>query len=298
MLPAALVDTIAIEAPAGEEPVSHVAAESCNLALGDARCHMSGALEPHRGWYVRIVWLDEQRLRARLDVHRNGPDSAVLTVRKVEFSAQDPLEQRYRALGLLVASHVIGTRREPPRATVPAVLPQPPAQRTESEPPRWGFDLAALGGPGLNGGPARFGGLGRLWIRPLSWPVLGFIGMRWARAGADPQLDWTTASFGIAVQVTTPNSPLGLQVRNEAAAQWVDVVAGAPNATDERDSVRRYGAILGLDAMWAVGSALTLFAGVDGTVLRPEYTLDIRGVREGEEPATRWSAALGMRFSP
>ena len=132
-----------------------------------------GLVEPGRAEHAtavaRITWTDEQRSEARLDVL--STDGGPARTSTIAFGASDPLAERGRAIGLVLAAllapenqaHLERERRRaptsPPAATVASAPPPPPP------PPRhFALDAAAAGGFALGGAGSGVGGtLGLRW---------------------------------------------------------------------------------------------------------------------------------------
>ncbi len=297
-----VTDLVAIEAPA-DSPQAELAAESCSAVLGSGECRLVDAVAARAApkWHVRLRWVDAEQVQAQIEVRRGSPAGPLVSVRQVEFSKADSLEQRYKALGLVIASHVIAT--ESPLVSEPAPAPKEPpapvAPEAEPQTSRLGLDLGVIAGQGLQAGGARFGLLARGWLRPFDVPLVVLLGGRWAQAGALPAASWVSGSAGLAARVALPVSGTSVDVRNEVVVERVSVSAtDVETGSSDRESLWRFGGRLGVDLVVELGEDVGVFAGVEGTVLRPEYQVEVEGSDRGGEPAARWAGVAGVRLFP
>lgn len=308
----ALASAVAIHAP-GAEPVQIAAAvEGCNQALGEGSCKAAPDSNETE-WLAVITWSDDDQRRAHVQLTRAGEtaDSEFVT-RDVEFGSDDPREQRFRAVGLIVAAYVIasgGTAR-PPRAppeTVPTPSQPPPEKErpaprqavedASGAPSVWGLDGALVVGSAFQGGSPRYGVAFKPWWRPPDVPVLALGQLRWSRSNGAVESTWMAGSLGVAVPIESRGSPLGLEIRGEAVAEHVGLRAeDAASGRSEGADRWRLGARTGTDVFLRVARSWRVFLGADINVLRPRLLIDVAGEPAGREAWLSVQGLAGIRF--
>ncbi|WP_437690304.1 hypothetical protein [Sorangium sp. So ce176] len=291
--------------PAMDGELAALLVEACSRAAGGGGCALG---PPQRtGTAVRalaVVWLDgPDHLRLRVDVASLGAPEGTLSSRQIEFRAEDPLPDRYRTAGLLVAALAAERAGAPaaPAAGAPAA-PAPagadPATDAEeasaTEPPRpLGLFVGAggLAGSGLDGGPARAGG----WIMAtaLDWRsgFFGTLSVSYAATLREPapgvSVQWLTLGGGGGL--AAPIRPLDALVRARVEATVDAVTASAKDPKKPPEAGRGWalGTRTAVDLLWPadgdvalVGSAEALVR-IHGTALegppKPRTTLPIGG---------------------
>ena len=125
----------------------------------------------HAAAVARIVWTDERRTEARLEVV--GADGGPTRASTIAFADSDPLAERGRALGLVLAALVAPEKQarlereaaaREVAAPAPTVVASPPPPPPPPPRRRFALDAAAEGGFALAGAGSGFGGaLGVRW---------------------------------------------------------------------------------------------------------------------------------------
>jgi hypothetical protein len=204
-LPAAL-------ARAAEEALGAAASVAIRNAANDtppAALVDAGRAE-HATAVARITWRDERRLEARLDVvavDGGQPRNSTIT-----FAASDPLGERGRAIGLVLAALLapekearLEQEREaragpPPAAVVANGVPAPAASR------RLALDASAAGGFAIGGAGSGAGGAIGLRWQPgarIGWRV-GLQGRFGDLHGAQATVTDLAAAAGLIVYLAPP----------------------------------------------------------------------------------------------
>lgn len=261
-------------------------------------------------WQATITWSDAEHRLAHVQLVRLGQQPQDVVTRDVEFGPEDPLEQRFRAVGLIVAAYVIASgHAAPEEAETPSLAPQPPAdepppvtdvppvapkQRRGSE---WGLDGAALIGSDFAGERLGLGAGLRPWLRLPQLPLLVLAQGRWMRSGDRLQSDWLSGSLGLGVRIQPRGSVVGLELRIEAVAEHVSLLA-FDVATDRSEGAEtwRFGGRGGFDFVVEIGESWGLFLGGDANALRPRLMVDVAGEAAGREPPVQWQGLAGVRF--
>lgn len=120
----------------------------------------------HATAVARVAWVDERHTEARLEII--GGDNGPARASTITFDASDPVEERGRAIGLILAALLApekqaqrerSARAEPPPiVSVVAAPPPPPAPR------RFALDAAVEGGMAIEGAGSGIGGaIGLRW---------------------------------------------------------------------------------------------------------------------------------------
>jgi hypothetical protein len=106
--------------------------DACNDAISNGVClpEAGGGGEPPRAVAVARA-SDRRMLVVRIEVRLDPEDPTSSIVRELEFGRRDPLRERWRSVGLAIAT-LVGEgeqrAREEEAANVPAPVPDPPAE--------------------------------------------------------------------------------------------------------------------------------------------------------------------------
>ncbi|WP_437735076.1 hypothetical protein [Sorangium sp. So ce1335] len=282
--------------PAVHGELAALLVEACSRAAGGGGCALG---DPKRtGTAVRalaVVWLDgPDHRRLRVDVATLGSPEGTLASREIEFRDEDPLPDRYRTAGLLVAA--LATER----AGAPASpAPTGAEEATDAEqhaagplrPLGWFIGAGGLAGSGLGDGPARAGG----WVMATALDrrsgFFGTLSASYAAALRDPapglSVQWLTVGGGGGL--AAPVRPLDALVRAriEATVDWVMASAQDPKKPPEAGHGWALGTRTAVDLQWPADAGLSLlgsaeaFVRIHGTALevhpKPKTTLPIGG---------------------
>jgi hypothetical protein len=308
MLPApvlALVILVFVDAHDAATPLPGALARAAQEALGSdvsvAIRDVANDLPPvalvdagraaHATAVARIIWADERRLEARLDVVT--VDGGQIRNSTISFDASDPLAERGRAIGLVLAALLapekqarLESEKHPsvdvtPVAAVAAV--SPPAQATR----QLALDAAAQGGFAVGGdGSGAGGAIG------LRWQRRSRIGLRvgvQGRLGEVPSAQATVtdvaAAAGLVLYVVPPADErhFALAVRVDALLLY-EVLSHL--SSDDVDSVRGWhllpGASFLVEGQLAISPtlALVLAAGPEVAFGRTDVFVHQRKVAE------------------
>lgn len=282
--------------PAVHGELAALLVEACSRAAGRGGCALG---DPKRtGTAVRalaVVWLDgPDHRRLRVDVATLGSPEGTLSSREIEFRDEDPLPDRYRTAGLLVAA-LAAERAGAPAPPAPTGAEQAAdAEQEAAAPPRplgWFIGAGGLAGSGLEGGPARAGG----WIMATALDrrsgFFGSLSASYAAALREPapglSVQWLTLGGGGGL--AAPIRPLDALVRAriEATADWVMASAQDPKKPPEVGHGWALGSRTAVDLLWPADGSVALlgsaeaFVRIHGTALKvhpkPKTTLPIGG---------------------
>jgi hypothetical protein len=304
LLAAMVADTVVVDVEPLDDRASFAVIDACNRALGETRCVLLSAPPAASGvpakqppiTRVRIALSSEAVERAAIAFEAGG---VLGPVRILEFEASDPLEERYRAIGLVIASRLLEEaarlRNEPPvQDTIPP-RPKPASKRL-------GFETALFLGQGLDEGDLRWGLRTRALVRPFERiPVSALFAVRLglsASADGQPSMRWTSVGLGLQGAVPVFTEALQLELHAEGALQFVNVSLEDP-ATGAKDSgsETRTGTIAGVQLAWAPLPFWAFFVGAESSLFWPPLILEVRRAEVAKEDPLRFSAHLGQRLS-
>jgi hypothetical protein len=306
--PTVVIDTPASDRSAALEPTM---VEACTNAIAEGRCALASQTSDADQAEARAVaivsWADGEQRTARIEVGLRRADRGQWLARTIEFRPQDAQPERWRAVGLVIATLVgdaihAEAAPVPPPAPAPSPAPPPPPPppiRAAPEPvthDRAWVDAGALIGPGLDTGAPRFGaGIRAAWA-PLRPPL--FVTVAAAYAGSARAsttgvgASWTTLAAGVGPVVSAAGNALRFDARFEAVAERFDASVVAPDtgATDD-GSLWRGGARVGLEGAWMPGRLVGVVAGAEGSLLDRSTTVRLHGVPVGQ------AAPHGLEFA-
>ena len=178
----ALLILVFVDAHDAATPLPGALARAAEEALGPAASVSIRSLPPdattamlldagraaHATAVARVAWVDERHAEARLEIV--GADGGPARRSTITFDASDPVAERGRAIGLILAALLAPEKQAqrereqsaraaaPPIAAVAAAPPPPPAPR------RFALDAAAEGGLAVDGDGSGVGGaIGLRW---------------------------------------------------------------------------------------------------------------------------------------
>lgn len=266
MLPLVLID---VGSPSGGPKYGAAMAAACSRAVPRGRCVLAGSERDLRPSAIAIVsWQGSQQQSVQIQVGTRSAGRTRWVSRQMHFSAADAPIERWRAVGLTVAT-LVGAQSPERRAPAPKPRPvaAPHVSRAASRKPIW-VDLAALTGPGLETGAWRVGGrLAGAYALP---ELPAFVGLSLAYAVRD------TDAHGISVGFLTLSGEAGAALKLPTFPVELDASGGLEleqiHASVDRgglsDSGTRWvpGLRGRLAALYPVHGSLAGFLGVEGWV--------------------------------
>ncbi len=309
--PIVLID---VTPPAQDDAHLATMAQACSRAVLRGECVVfSRESEPATPAVAIVRWNDAASAGATIQVGIRGTSHAQWRSRAIDFSPGDAVDERWRAIGLTVATLVgeidAGGDAGPPIEPRPTpreearVSPTPatsPADPPRSAPPTAWADLSFLGGPGLAPGRPRFGAnVAGSW-RPRTLPFFGRLALKYATSAPNHQsvsAQWAGAGLGLGGQ-WEPATDLGLSVSGGPVVELVR--AAASDATGRTDSGTRWlvGAEISCLAVWPSRSPLAGIVGVDVSRMPRTVGVRLHGSRVTESPATKLGVFVGIRIAP
>ena len=246
----------------------------------------------HAAAVARIAWSDERRSEARLEVI--GAEGGPTRTSNIAFADSDPLAERGRALGLVLAALVAPekqARLERDAAAREVAAPAPIVVASPPPPPppprRFALDAAAEGGFALAGAGSGVGGaLGLRWYAGRRLGLRAGVQARFGEIASaqSTALDFAAAA-GLVVSVIPPSDErrFGLAVRADALLfyQSLSHLSG-----DDAEPVQGGRVLPGaaglLEGQWALSPTLALLLGGGAEVAfgRTDVIVHLRKVAE------------------
>ncbi len=307
-------------------------AAACSDAVRRGRCVLSGQApgEEHPAAVAIVTWGGEQlKVRVQVGVQR-APGTRWL-MRDMSFKTADQPVERWRAVGLTIAT-LVGelptlqkTPAAPPSTAAPPApasgkpplekpapppassKPQRPRRPTPEVPPRkpralvrphWWVEAGALLGPGLQSGSLRGGGFvgGAYLLGDL--PLFAHASLGYAARSADVRglsVQFLTLQAGLGAKIGVPAADLELDGRVGASLEQVRASATLRGASDSGS--RFLPALhLGGNVAWPASGFIALVIGADGWVLESPTRITIEGSGAGRVPGSGVLGRLGIRL--
>jgi hypothetical protein len=285
---------------------------ACSDAVRRGRCVIAGQTpaEEHPAAVAIVTW-DGRQLAVRVQVGvRRAPGTRWL-MRDMLFKEADQPVERWRAVGLTIATLVgelpghgqtAPAAQPPPKPAPPKPVRRKPPPRPLPAPvraPRWWIEAGALLGPGLGAaGAPRGGGFagGAYLLGEL--PLLAHVSLGYAARPADVR--------GLSVQFLTLQAGLGVRLELDAADLELDgrvgaslerVGASATRSGAEDSGSRLLPALhLGADVGWPARGFVAVVAGADAWALESPTRITIEGQPVGKVPGAGVLGRLGLRL--
>jgi hypothetical protein len=222
---------------------------------------------------ARIAWTDERRTEVRLEVV--GATGGPTRTSKIAFADSDPLVERGRALGLVMAALVAPEKqarleREAAAQNVAAapttVVATTPPPSALPPPRRFALDAAVEGGFALTGAGSGMGGaLGLRWQAGRRFGLRAGVQARFGEVdGAQAAAMDLAAAAGVALFVLPPSDErrLALAIRADALLLYQSL---SHLSSDDREPVHGWRVLPGVaalvEAQWTVNPTLSLLLG-------------------------------------
>jgi hypothetical protein len=296
-------------APEVEAPLAEVAVQSCDAALGAGRCGFGrqAGVEPQAEWYAVVRWEGDRLEIAHIEFRRRNSEGPLVRSRQIMFSSRDDARDRWASVGVLVAALVAAEEeRAPP---LPEPVPSAEPMRDTGAAPRevpgklhpqstWRLDAAFTLARALERGALQPGVTLRPSLELARLPLFlsGSLGYA-ARPSGEPAMSWVSESLGFGVRMGGRHAAFATELRSELISeQWL-IAASAAERSDS-EWVVRLGARMGLDTLWRMTPHVSLLAGVQASVVRPEIAVDVEGRPVDRVPGYAVSVLAGVRFLP
>jgi hypothetical protein len=244
-----------------------------------------------------VSWPGSEHRAARIEVGLRRAARAEWRSQTVDFRPEDDPAERWRAVGLVIATLVEETVR--PSAPPPSPRPSQRDQAPPSPPARGArivLEAGGLVGPGLDSGSWRRGG----WLRGGyglgTLPLFVTASARFAvtpgnASGVSEQ--WFSGAAGVGARGEWRE--LRADVRLEAVAELVR----ASVDTGGSDSASRWvsGARMGVDIAWMPTASFGVVVGADASVLGGSTGVHVHGTDVGRSQPYEFAMLVGVRLA-
>ncbi len=265
--------------------------DACNQAVVDGVC-LSDSLASDETARARAFARSQGRrsLIVRIEVRLRSTEQPSWLVRELRFAPGDPAIERWRSVGLAIATLVgegerqqtqaISEPEPSPRAAVdPSPMPNPPPPRarvaapTEAPPtddlptalPRWQGAFVGVGlltGPGFDDEVWRFGGQLRAgWASSSGLQLLASIGYSLRASEQTFTAAWLSLQAGLGYRLQlAEHFSAALNLQAGVQQMRFEVLSGGISETEQRWNP--LGSV-GLDGWWRPSSAFGVWAGLE-----------------------------------
>ena len=310
-----------------------VLVDACSRSVAEGRCALAADVEQPEATAVAIVRWDDARQSVSVSVGLRRVARSEWLSRKLDFRDADVPRERWRSVGLVIATLVGEADRgvrgsgvpedtsrpadamRPPHPSAPKAPPPPDAaaveqaridesaraaalSRERAASARAWIDAGGVIDAGI-GGWLQAGGFLRANIRPSSLPLFVHAGGRYVAAptsGADLSLSWLSAAAGVGAVTAHNDAGLRLELHLDAVAQRLRASATIPTAPSTESSGRWVpGVRAGVDVSWMLSSTWGLVAGGESTLLASGTALQVSSERRGRDASVTFGALAGLR---
>lgn len=277
----------------------HAAAleESCAHALGGT-CRLQSDADTHDPNAVAIVSLDSDQRVVTVEVGKRRHEREQWVRRRMTFAPEDEKVERFRAIGLTIATLVGDVERATANSSEPTEnRPAEIAEEPRPVPLKVMAAASAFSGPGLDAGSWRIGAGARALLAIFRLPLQPTLGFAYSTRGADEiglSASWWSMSAGARLGYTLADPDLWAALRAEAV---LDRLRASQSVT-QKDSGGRwnYGARIGIDVVWpATGTIGALLQG-DAWFYDGSTSVRIAGQRVGAFPARTFTVGTGIEL--
>ena len=296
-------------------PYAQVLVQACSAGLrGDGPCALEGSAPADAARAVAIVsWEGDDRATAKVEVGvRRGQHADWLT-RRVTFARADAEEERWRSVGLIIAtlvgSQTGGDRNAdlptpPPPAAPPPVVKEPVAAEKPAASPMpartWFVEADAEAVRGAGDVFGAWGGALRGGVAFEGTPFFVTGSLRYEiapDAAPDARLEWGWVSLGAGVATPLSRAPLVFEARCEPTLGGVRASASQGGSTQ---SGGLFGVREGVGLTWWLGRAVGLTVGAEALETTRSAVVNVSGgagyPAEAKAQWLGWSTAIGLRF--
>jgi hypothetical protein len=312
---------VEISPPDSPAVLTQALLDACSAAVRAGRCVPDDPASKAESMAVAIVrWDDAGERHAHVEVGIRNAGEPVWSTRNLDFGDTDPPLERWRSVGLTIATlagEMVARTEEAKGSTesTPAAPKGEVASSKAAHPDEAGIDAGTeprhakssgratswigatlAAGPGLDDGSVRWGGWADAGFRPLPLPLFLRLSLGVAVRPRDANglsVQWETATLGVGGIVG--NGPLTLEPR--VAASLDAVHAAVADSSHREDSGTRIGFGLHAGAETVFHFDRSAFvASLDAWHLGARTDILIQNARAGVSAADGWALGLGFRF--
>jgi hypothetical protein len=308
--PAVVIEMSASDA---STPNAQVLVEACSDGLrGGGPCALedSGATDSARAVAI-VSWEGSGRGAAKIEVGVRRAAHADWLTRHVTFDPSDAEIERWRSVGLIIAtlvgSEVAKAPVPPPETSLPAPAPPkpsppPPPAPTPEAATSWSFEVGAAASRGAGDVFGAWGPTGRVGAAFRRTPVFVTGSLRYEiepPGAAQVRLEWGWVSLGAGIGAPLGRTPLLLEARLEPTLGGIRATSlgSAPAQAGGLFGVREGVALTWWWAHW-IGLSLSAEAleTTRSTVVNVSSNTGTSTTVAAKAQWFGWSSGLGLRF--
>ncbi|MET0592144.1 MAG: hypothetical protein ABW133_05560, partial [Polyangiaceae bacterium] len=224
-----------------------------------------------------VSWPDGEGRHARVIVERVGATENRRVDRDTRFSDRDPIVERWRTIGLVIAA-LVGESETTKESSDLEERPSPPAFVPRPEPRGW-LGLSGFVGPGLDDGSVRLGLAIQGAIALSSMFFLQGSASHAIRPEGERGIDvrWTTLTAGGGLRTEIPNADIALRARFELLVEYLRASSSSGLAVSGGGSKISPGIRYGGEARWPARSAVGMTLGFSAWSLPGGTAIQING---------------------
>jgi hypothetical protein len=246
-----------------------------------------------------IAWPDGTDRHVRVTLERFDVPRGRRIDRDTRFADEDPLVERWRTIGLVIAA-LVGESDAPLDGTAEGDDRSGSGwARAGAHPAAW-LGLSALAGPGLDDGSVRLGGAVHGAVALRTSPIFFMASASYAvRSADDRQMDvrWTTFAVGGGARAVVSDADLALRVRFELMLEHFLARSGSGAAVSGGGSRTSPGIRGGGDLVWPASAALGMTLGFSMWSLPGGTAVQLDQRKLGSSQWLGYAGFLGAEWS-
>jgi hypothetical protein len=238
-----------------------------------------------------IAWPEGEGRHVRVTLERFDAATGRRVERDTRFGDADPVIERWRTIGLVIAA-LVG-ESDASRDAAVEMESRPSSLRGRSLAASW-LGLSGFAGPGLDDGSVRLGAAihGAVGVRSSAVFFLGSAGHA-LRPVDDRSLDvgWTTFAFGAGARAHIPSADLELRVRVELLLEHLLASSVSRNAVSGGGGRWSPGLRCGGDVLWPASGPLGVTLGFSAWSLSGGTAIQLD---QQKLSSSRWFSYAGL----
>jgi hypothetical protein len=247
-----------------------------------------------------VAWPDGDDRHVRVVLERFDASPGRRVTRDTHFAHEDPVIERFRTVGLVIAA-LVGESESSPDAA----KGQEGQSTAGGDGPTGGraagwVVVSALAGPGLDDGSIRLGGAlqGALAFRSSPFFLSAFISYA-VRPTGDRNIDvgWTTVALGGGVRTALPRVDLELRFHGEVLLEYLRATSDTAGTITGGGSRLSPGLRGGVDAVWPASGPFGLTLGFSLWSLPGGTAIQLDQRKLGSSRWLGYAALFGAQWS-
>jgi len=244
-----------------------------------------------------IAWPDGNGRHVRVTLERSEAVVSRRVERDTRFADQDPMVERWRTIGLVIAA-LVGETEVPAYVSSAPEARQSVAQGASAGPRAW-LGLSALAGPGLDDGSMRLGGAVHGAVALSSTFFLQGSTSYARRPLGEREIDvrWTTLALGGGAATRLASIDLALRLRLELILEYLHASSAPGAAVSGGGSRVSPGIRCGGDVLWPAKGPLGMTLGFSVWSLPGGTSIEIDRQKLASSQWLSYAGFLGAEWS-